>query len=42
MQDNTPREEWVEPKIDALDVEETGAASIAGRDGGVLPDELAS
>lgn len=42
MQDNTAREEWIEPMIETLDVEDTNAAPLVGRDGGRNPDSLRS
>ena len=42
MQDNNARQEWIEPKIESLDVEETNLFPLVGRDGGRNPDSLRS
>ena len=42
MPANNAREEWVEPKIETLEVEETNALPLVGRDGGRLADSLRS
>lgn len=42
MMDNTAREEWIEPKIETLDVEDTNVFPQFGRDGGRNPDSLKS
>lgn len=42
MQDNKAREEWIEPKIETLDVEDTNVFPRVGSDGGRYADSLKS
>lgn len=42
MQDNATKQEWIEPTIDALDIDETSSFFRRGVDGGFSIDSTRS